>query len=294
MAAFGIDVGDGRHTACPICGTGRNNHRFRFDDKGGKGTWICNQCGAGDGFKLIQEVLKVDFREACEEIAKVLGSVSKCIVDPEPKTTPKIFRAMLKKSFHTKQGDPVHEYLKGRGLSDLPESLWYCPQCWEYETKTEQQAMLAIFSLQNSEAVTIQRTFIKDGKKMDIDAPRKTMPPLKKMTGGAIRLYPCESGTLGVCEGVETAIAVHEMHGCSVWATTSANLLEAFQPPPGIRRIEVYADNDMTLTGAKSAYVLANRLIVQDKIPASVLIAETRGGDFLDDLIRLKPEYMGA
>ncbi|NYY79755.1 hypothetical protein DMH17_06695 [Raoultella planticola] len=30
--------------------------RFRFDDKEGRGTWFCNQCGAGDGLKLVEKV----------------------------------------------------------------------------------------------------------------------------------------------------------------------------------------------------------------------------------------------
>lgn len=39
----------GRHTACPFCG---GKDRFRFDDKD-RGAFICNQCGAGDGFDIV-------------------------------------------------------------------------------------------------------------------------------------------------------------------------------------------------------------------------------------------------
>ena len=35
-----------RHGPCPVCG---GKDRFRFDNKAGHGTWICSQCGAGDG-----------------------------------------------------------------------------------------------------------------------------------------------------------------------------------------------------------------------------------------------------
>ena len=38
-----------KHGPCPACG-GRD--RFRLDDKEGRGTWICNQCGAGDGLHI--------------------------------------------------------------------------------------------------------------------------------------------------------------------------------------------------------------------------------------------------
>ena len=39
-----------KHGPCPMCG---GTDRFRFDNKGGNGTWICNQCGAGNGMNLI-------------------------------------------------------------------------------------------------------------------------------------------------------------------------------------------------------------------------------------------------
>ena len=38
-----------KHGACPMCG---GKDRFRYDNKQGRGTWICNQCGAGDGYSL--------------------------------------------------------------------------------------------------------------------------------------------------------------------------------------------------------------------------------------------------
>jgi putative DNA primase/helicase len=40
----------GKHTPCPICG---GKDRFRFLDTGGRGTFICNQCGDGNGFTLV-------------------------------------------------------------------------------------------------------------------------------------------------------------------------------------------------------------------------------------------------
>lgn len=39
-----------RHGPCPCCG---GKDRFRMDDLDGRGTWFCNQCGAGDGLDLI-------------------------------------------------------------------------------------------------------------------------------------------------------------------------------------------------------------------------------------------------
>ncbi|EOG9029413.1 DUF927 domain-containing protein [Proteus mirabilis] len=58
------------HTACPHCG---GKDRFRFDNKDGNGTFICNQCGSGDGLDLVQRVLGVSVTEAAKEVANIIG-----------------------------------------------------------------------------------------------------------------------------------------------------------------------------------------------------------------------------
>lgn len=72
FALLGIEVGTGKHRACPACG---GKDRFRFDDRDGRGSWFCNQCDpqAGDGFRLVQHVRGCDFPEALKIVAGVLG-----------------------------------------------------------------------------------------------------------------------------------------------------------------------------------------------------------------------------
>jgi len=70
FAQVGIEVGNGKHLPCPLCG---GKDRFRFDDQGGRGTWICNQCGAGDGLKLLMRAFKDDYKGAMNRLAGVLG-----------------------------------------------------------------------------------------------------------------------------------------------------------------------------------------------------------------------------
>lgn len=73
----------GAHSRCPGCG-GRD--RFRFDDKDGKGTFLCSQGGggilAGDGIDLVAHMKGVEWKEAislvgdliCPEKARPCGS----------------------------------------------------------------------------------------------------------------------------------------------------------------------------------------------------------------------------
>ncbi|MEO3380744.1 DUF927 domain-containing protein [Enterobacter soli] len=71
LAGLSINVPDSsrRHAPCPACG---GTDRFRFDDNG-RGSFICNQCGAGDGLDLIKKVNNCDTTEAAQLAADVLG-----------------------------------------------------------------------------------------------------------------------------------------------------------------------------------------------------------------------------
>lgn len=73
LPALGMKVIKNRHQACPVCG---GADRFRFDDKEGRGTWFCNQCGAGDGLKLVEKVFGISASEAAGKVNAVTGNLS--------------------------------------------------------------------------------------------------------------------------------------------------------------------------------------------------------------------------
>jgi putative DNA primase/helicase len=284
-SALGINIGDGRHCACPICGPGKTGDRFRFADQQGKGNYYCSGCGTGDGWKLLMEVLHIDFKQAVQEVEKIIGIVKPVKHQPEEKITPEVLREIFKTSHPVRKDDAVHKYLTTRGISQIPHSLRCTSKCWEPETKKHQRAMLAVFSLPTSEAVTMHRTFIdNEGHKLDIDKPKKMLPTLKPMTGGAVRLFE-HTGQIGIAEGIETALAVHEMYAIPCWAALSAPLMEGFKPPVDVKEVIVFGDRDITYTGQKSAYTLANRLHIHDKIKVSVEFPKLTCNDFLDELI---------
>ena len=70
FSSLGIDVGNGKHCPCPVCG---GKDRFRFDNKHGRGTYICNQCGSGDGLELIKNYYHCDAKEASSKVAECLN-----------------------------------------------------------------------------------------------------------------------------------------------------------------------------------------------------------------------------
>jgi putative DNA primase/helicase len=115
--------------------------------------------------------------------------------------------------------------------------------------------MLACIQGPDGHAVTLHRTYLKDGQKATPHDAKKVLSA--GINGAAIRLF--EAGEeLAITEGIETAIAVHLATAKPVWAGLSAgNLL-----PETVRRVCIYADNDADadFDGQAFAFALARRL----------------------------------
>ena len=73
MLGIGESFLTGKHGPCPLCG---GKDRWRWDNLEGRGTWICSQCGAGDGIALVMKMHGWGFREAAKGIEAVIGSTS--------------------------------------------------------------------------------------------------------------------------------------------------------------------------------------------------------------------------
>ena len=75
LRAFGVPAKllNGRKQPCPFCG---GKDRFRFTDFKGTGTFFCNQCGTYPGFKFLEKYKGWDFKQAANEIDKLLANSS--------------------------------------------------------------------------------------------------------------------------------------------------------------------------------------------------------------------------
>lgn len=67
---FGIEVVFKKKMPCPACG---GKDRFWYDDKNSNGDYFCQQCGAGDGFSLIQKCTHLSFPDTIAEVAAIVG-----------------------------------------------------------------------------------------------------------------------------------------------------------------------------------------------------------------------------
>jgi len=179
-------------------------------------------------------------------------------------------------------GSLAETYLRARGLSDpsSPDLLSH-PDLTDFEARRGGPGMVAIPRLASGEAVGgIHRTFLAE------DGCDKA-PAGKKMLGmiaeAAVRLFPLsEDGHLGVAEGIETALAAHQIFGTSVWAALSADGLARFKWPEGTRCVTIYADAGDA--GRQAAATLSDRLNMAD-LPNQIVVP-LHGDDFNDDLLR--------
>ena len=111
------------------------------------------------------------------------------------------------------------------------------------------------------------------------------------MNGGAIRLGKAES-TLCIGEGLETMLAVaSQLNTLSIAACCTAQLLEAVEVPPQVKRLLIFADKDRQGRGEEAAHRLKTRFIdkiaVEILIPPSPIAEGARGVDWLDDMNEL-------
>ena len=294
-----------RHGPCPGCG-GRD--RYRYDDRDGRGTWICSGGGemvAGDGYALLRHVHGWSAAEALRQVAAVVGGEAGSLPAATPRrrqqTASRAGRQvadlamrrrrladMWREAVQVTSGDPVALYLAGRGLdlSTYSATLRYHPQLpyrSEDGTYTRHPAMLALVQDVRGRRVCLHRTYLTAaGAKADLPTPRRLMPPAwpGATRGAAVRLAP-PAETLAVAEGLETALAFGALVQLPAWATISAGGMAALEIPEGVREVLIGADHDAA--GQQAAQALAARLRRQ-WVAAYIRTPQRPGSDWADML----------
>lgn len=293
LPMFGVDPKalTGRHAPCPICG---GKDRFRFDNKEGRGTWLCSQCGAGDGFDLIGRALGIAFGDIAKRIDDMDPASVPVTASPKPIDPGKAIvamRAVWGMSVAPTGDDPIDRYLTGRGIATRPDPR-HVRLCWaaryveEGQEPTTWPAMIAKISAPDGSGVNVHRTFLTaGGSKAPVGTARKVM--LGGLPDGcAVRLMPVVDNTLGIAEGIETALSAAQIHGIPVWAALNANRLEVWSPPPGVTRVVIFGDNDESFVGQRAAYALAARLKREHGYTVEVETPDRAGWDWNDYLLK--------
>lgn len=280
-----------KHGPCPVCG---GHKRFRFDDKDGTGSSICSQCGGRSGVQLAMDFLgETSFKATCDRIDSIVGTVKaspirKGLTDEQQRA----IRVSTWKSGHPiVKGDLADRYLTARRVDQLvyPVSLRFAPSLKDGEGGIR-PAMLAVMQAPDGKAAAVHKTFLRPdgGAKAEMAAPR-LITPGSIAEGAAVRLSEFSGGTLGIAEGIETALSASRLFDVPVWAALNATLMQKWTPPEGCDEVVIFADNDANHTGQAAAHTLARRLAMKG-LATTVQVPPSEGDDWNDVLMKEKAD----
>jgi putative DNA primase/helicase len=308
-----------RHGRCPVHADSVDGFKF-FKDYAETGGAVCNTCGKfPDGFKLIQWATGDDFKQVLNDVNEIIGGVdvqhtrAAPVVPAKPKVDPAVederirnsLRSVYRQAFtlDQPQAEPARRYLASRGFTLFPETLRMHPALYWHDPDRKRfgpfPVLLAVVVDVNGKGVTLHRTYLTyDGTKAPVPKVKKVMarPSDTSMHGVAIRLFPQEP-TLGVSEGIETAIACKEGTGIPCWPLVSAQFMDSFLPPPGVERVIVFSDKNKPTQqhprghGQEAATKLVENLWARGikasiAIPPSPIPVDGKDIDWCDEYVR--------
>lgn len=249
-----------QHQPCPMCS---GNDRFRCDDKRGEGTWICSQCGAGNGFMLVKEFTGLDVYETNKLIAGAIGldatstvtdeqrsqwqaqQVEREAVEKAAKRQARIDAAAKAQSIwdNAKPADNDHPYLLNKNVSaltlrqDKHDNL-IIPMHY-YNAESKQTTLVNVQTI----APDSEKLFLKGG-----------------LVSGAYHVIGTDAMLVGgivlLCEGYATGASVFDAMGYSLPVIVAFNAHNLIPVAKSIRaqypdhRIIICADDD-TATAIK-------------------------------------------
>lgn len=248
--ALGITVPvRGKHGACPVCG---GKDRFHFDDKEGRGTWICRQCEgkqAGDGLDLVCKATGKDNKAASLLVAQVLGLSAgldmAAIKANESRVKQRAEQEQQREQAKHKaaaelaqtilnQCQPAkdHPYLVGKGLAECEAFILQAAVAGKAKG-------LLVVPLYNAVGkLTTCQTIDDTGHKYLLSGGRKE-GSFHRMAGSEV---------LAICEGYATGLSVHLATGFTVYCAIDAGNLravaEAVRAQHPHTEIILAADND--------------------------------------------------
>ena len=250
LPALGLKVVKNRHMPCPVCG---GKDRFRFDDQEGRGTWYCNQCGAGDGMDLVKKALSIDLTEAAARVNDLTGNL------PAPDAIPAT-EAADDEAAHTAAALLARQLVSS--AQEAAGNAYLSRKGWPGHVS---------LTLTQPQKVAITRY-----------CPGDLVVPLHDMSGALVNVQLInaagEKRTLkggqvkGAChvlgtgktperiwlaEGYATGLTVHRLTGDAVWiALSSANLLSLAglvrEKHPSLPLV-IAADRDLNGDGQRKA-----------------------------------------
>jgi hypothetical protein len=179
-------------------------------------------------------------------------------------------------------GTPAERYLRGRGLGIQVRDLRYLARtpCGRGAEAIHCPALLAAVRDGNG-LVAVHRTFIDpvSASLARFPVPKRALGPLGE---GAVRLASADGGTLGLAEGVESALAAAILTGLPCWATLGSERFARVALPASVRRLILFLDND---SAGRRAEKLARATHRAGALTIEARYPQAPGSDWNDALL---------
>jgi hypothetical protein len=213
---------------CPNHGKGRGDRSPSLSVSDGDDGRLLLRCFAGCGFLDILDELKLR------------GLIDGVQPEPSRRFTPSVHRLVelgpdvgalaIWEATVEAHETVVDEYLNRRGVYLRPPML----RC-----RLDRRSMVAGMQAPDGKVIAIQQTWLtNEGEK----AAGKRLTT-GNLGAGAVRLGAV-GRSMGLAEGVETALSAMQMTGMSVWASLGASRLHNIEMPPEVEEVHVFVDND--------------------------------------------------
>ena len=223
LERFGVDSSclDGKHHPCPACG---GSDRFRFDDKEGRGTHICNQCGAGDGIELVRKLGGYpDFKTTAAAIESAMGWSGEPLSEADKQAYKAKMQTLRQERIEQEQEAQKQAAQKAAMAWEMAEPATQDNAPY-LKTKGVQAhgvrsaaGCLVVPVQDETGALTSLQTIKPDGSKTFTTGGR---------VGGCYHRIKGNGRLLVVVEGYATGASIHEALGCHVAVAFNAGNLE--------------------------------------------------------------------
>ncbi|EGI4466661.1 toprim domain-containing protein [Escherichia coli] len=252
LPALGLNVVKNRHMPCPVCG---GTDRFRFDDQEGRGTWLCNQCGAGDGMDLVKKALRINLTEAAARVNSLTGNlppVDAAAVAPadagDNEAAREAAAALAQQLVSSAREAAGNSYLSRKGWPEQSCLTLTKPQKIAITTYRPGDMVVPLHDM-NGQLVNVQL--------INAEGVKRTPK------GGQVKeaCHVLASGTpakrIWLTEGYATGLTVHNLTGDEVWVALSSSNLPSLA---GLARekhatlpLLIAADRDLNGDGQRKA-----------------------------------------
>ncbi len=273
-----------KHGPCPLCG---GKDRFRFDNKGDRGTYFCGQCGAGDGFQLLQKFTGWPTKKACDCLNNFMQ------IAPSPKPIKTFTLRIAEQAINTGEAE-----LKERAKALEAEVQRHQQQAFNVPTdhpylvkkeihlenvKAVGDYLIIPMYTGNFQLVSYQRIW-PDGTKKFLKGTKKDG------VYGIVGRYQAGKPII-ISESFSTSFAIYESLGIACWISFGhsgfqgalRSILSHFEHGG---RVIIACDNDddqASLNSALKAFdALKDHHIKNTHIAIPVAIPELSGTDFCD------------